>query len=51
VRKDADAKAQVPTTLQFPYERVPYEKPFLIRSIWHDGRFTYVRTDAREKPA
>ena len=46
----AEAKAQVPTTLQFPYQAVPYTKPFLIRWIWHDGTFTYIRTDARERP-
>lgn len=46
----ADVKAQVPSTLQFPYVAVPYTKPFLIRSIWHDGTFTYIRTDARERP-
>ena len=23
-----------------------YEKPFLVRAIWHDGQFTYIKTDA-----
>ena len=27
------------------------EKPFLVRSIWHDGQFTYIKADASELPA
>ena len=27
------------------------EKPFLVRSIWHDGQFTYIKADATELPA
>ena len=30
--------------------RLKYEKPFLVRSMWHDGEFTYVKTDATELP-
>jgi len=26
-------------------------KPFLVRSIWHDGQFTYIKADATELPA
>jgi type IV secretory pathway VirB9-like protein len=26
-------------------------EPFLVRAIYHDDRFTYIRADAREKPA
>lgn len=40
-----------PTRLQFAYGTVKYEKPFLVRSMWHDGQFTYVRSDATELPA
>jgi len=40
-----------PSTLQFVYGTPKYEKPFLVRSIWHDGQFTYVKTDATELPA
>jgi type IV secretory pathway VirB9-like protein len=40
-----------PTTLQFVYGTPKYEKPFLVRAIWHDERFTYVKTDATELPA
>jgi type IV secretory pathway VirB9-like protein len=28
-----------------------YEKPFLVRAMWHDGQFTYVKSDATELPA
>jgi type IV secretion system protein VirB9 len=37
--------------LQFSYGLPKYEKPFLVRSIWHDGRFTYIKADAVELPA
>jgi len=40
-----------PATPQFVYGTPKYEKPFLVRAIWHDGQFTYVKTDATELPA
>jgi type IV secretory pathway VirB9-like protein len=40
-----------PARLQFVYKPLKYERPFFVRSIWHDGEFTYLRTDARELPA
>jgi len=42
---------QYPLRLQFPYVTPKYEKPFLIRAIWNDGQFTYIRSDATELPA
>jgi len=42
---------QYPTRLQFVYAVPKHEKPFLVRAIWHDGKFTYIQTDARELPA
>jgi type IV secretory pathway VirB9-like protein len=42
---------EYPSTLRFSYGSPKYDKPFFVRSIWHDGRFTYIRTDARELPA
>ncbi len=47
----AAAKQEFPTRLQFPYTPVKYERPFLLRAIWHDGQFTYLRSDASELPA
>jgi type IV secretory pathway VirB9-like protein len=44
-------RQEYPTRLQFTYGSLKYEKPFLVRSIWHDGQFTYIRTDASELPA
>ena len=47
----ATYQQEYPTTLQFVYGTPKYEKPFLVRAIWHDERFTYVKTDATELPA
>jgi type IV secretion system protein VirB9 len=44
-------RQQYPTRLQFPYASPKYEKPFFVRSMWHDGQFTYVKSDATELPA
>jgi type IV secretory pathway VirB9-like protein len=54
-RRAADAIAsfqqEYPSKLQFVYGTPKYEKPFLVRAIWNDGQFTYVKTDATELPA
>ena len=47
----AAARQDFPTRLQFPYAPVKYERPFLLRAMWHDGQFTYLRTEAAELPA
>ena len=47
----AAAKQEFPMHLQFPYGPVKYERPFLVRAIWHDGQFTYLKSDATELPA
>src|SRR5579859_2156315 len=47
----ATFKQQYPSTLQFAYGTPKYQKPFYVRSIWHDGRFTYIKSDAQELPA
>jgi type IV secretory pathway VirB9-like protein len=44
-------RQEYPSRLQFSYGTLKYEKPFLVRSIWHDGQFTYIKTDASELPA
>jgi conjugative transfer protein CagX len=33
------------------YGTPKHEKPFFVRAIWHDGQFTYIKTDAHELPA
>ena len=43
-------REQYPTTLQFAYGVPKYQKPFYVRSIWNDGHFTYIKSDARELP-
>jgi type IV secretion system protein VirB9 len=47
----ASYQQEYPSKLQFVYGTPKYEKPFLVRAIWNDGQFTYVRTDATELPA
>jgi type IV secretion system protein VirB9 len=44
-------RQEYPTKLQFVYGTQKYMKPFLVRAIWHDGQFTYIKTDAQELPA
>ena len=46
-------RAVYPTQLQFPYrlENKALKWPFLVESMWHDGRFTYLRSHAQESPA
>lgn len=40
-----------PGRLRFDYDTPKYRSPFFVRAIWHDGEFTYLKTDARELPA
>lgn len=47
----AAAKQAFPTELKFSFRPVKYERPFLVRAMWHDGNFTYIRSDAAELPA
>jgi type IV secretory pathway VirB9-like protein len=47
----ASYQQEYPSKLQFVYGTPKYEKPFLVRAIWNDGQFTFVRTDATELPA
>lgn len=47
----AAARQEFPTLLEFPYVPVKYERPFLVRAMWNDGKFTYLRSDATELPA
>jgi type IV secretion system protein VirB9 len=42
---------QYPGRLQFTYGTQKYEKPFLVKAIWNDGQFTYIKAEAKELPA
>src|SRR5579863_980306 len=42
-------KSAYPTQLKFDYVYKPNEAPFDIQSIYHDDRFTYIKTNAPEK--
>jgi type IV secretory pathway VirB9-like protein len=45
-------RADYPSKLQFDYnvEAKAFREPFLVSVIYHDDAFTYIRSDAREKP-
>ena len=47
----ATFRQQYPAALQFVYGTPKYDRPFYVRSIWNDGQFTYIKTDAKELPA
>ena len=42
-------KSSYPLALQFDYIYKANEDPFDIQSIYHDGKFTYIKTNAPEK--
>ena len=42
-------KSAYPIELKFDYTFKANEAPFDIQSIYHDDKFTYIKTDAREK--
>ena len=46
-------RADYPTRLQFPYrlQDKALRWPFLVEGMWHDGQFTYLRSNAQESPA
>ncbi len=57
-RKQAEAeieafRAEYPNRLRFEYrlDSEASKRPFLVEAMWHDGRFTYIRSRAQEAPA
>jgi len=44
-------KANYPFHIRFPYAFSARTKPFEVSAIYHDDRFTYIRTGGRELPA
>ena len=46
-------RADYPTRIQFPYtlQDKALKWPFLVEGMWHDGQFTYLRSNAQESPA
>lgn len=44
-------RQQYPGRLDFAYGTPKYERPFFVKSIWHDGEFTFIQAEARELPA
>ncbi|MDE2806534.1 MAG: TrbG/VirB9 family P-type conjugative transfer protein [Gemmatimonadota bacterium] len=52
--QDVDAfREDYPTRLRFAYSlpRQAHEWPWRIEGMWHDGNFTFVRSNAQETPA
>jgi len=47
----ASDRDMYPSRLHFAYGTPRYEKPFFVRAMWHDGQFTYLKSDATELPA
>ena len=46
-------RAEYPARLAFEYrlDRGASGRPFMVEAMWHDGRFTYIRSRAQESPA
>ena len=46
-------RAAYPERLRFEYrlDSGASRRPFLVEAMWHDGRFTYIRSRAQEAPA
>ncbi len=44
---------EYPRRLRFPYrlDEAAFAPPFEVEALWHDGRFTYLRSRAEESPA
>ena len=44
---------EYPRRLRFPYrlDGAAFGPPFEVEALWHDGRFTYLRSRAQESPA
>jgi len=47
----ANEHQDYPARLQFAYGTPKFEKPFVVRAMWHDGQFTYIKSEATELPA
>jgi len=44
-------RSDYPTGLKFVYRFERGKKPFLVDAIYHDDKFTYIRTNAQETPS
>ena len=44
-------KTTTPAVMHFAYGTVPDVKPFHVKAIWDDGKFTYIKHEASESPA
>ena len=44
-------RSQYPLQIHFDYDFPKNKDPFDVEAIWQDGKFTYIRSSAAEKPA
>uniref|UniRef100_UPI002397DE56 TrbG/VirB9 family P-type conjugative transfer protein n=1 Tax=Candidatus Palauibacter soopunensis TaxID=3056739 RepID=UPI002397DE56 len=46
-------RSEYPTRIAFEYrlDRAATRRPFLVEAMWHDGKFTYIRSRGQESPA
>lgn len=51
VKAEEAFRAQYPLRLRFDYRFRRFRPPFYVQAIYEDGRFTYIRMNAPEKPA
>jgi type IV secretion system protein VirB9 len=49
-RDVAKFREQFPLSLHFPYHFVANKKPFRVRAIYDDGRFTFIQAETTEPP-
>ena len=49
----AALRAEYPARIAFEYrlDRAATRRPFLVEAMWHDGKFTYIRSRGQESPA
>lgn len=51
-KKDEEQfRSQYPLQIRFDYDFPKNKRPFDVEAIWQDGKFTYIRSSAPEKPA
>ena len=50
-QQEEQFRSQYPLQIRFDYHLPKNNHPFDVKAIWQDGKFTYIRSSATEKPA
>ena len=50
-QEEEQFRSQYPLQIHFDYDFPKNKRPFDVKAIWQDGKFTYIRSAAQEKPA